>query len=189
MLVRKQFKFEAAHTLVSAYSERCVDSIHGHSYLVEVVLAGEPKQEDGMVVDFSYVKAIIGSFVDAWDHAMVIAAADPIKEDLLKLMNKYDMRYIVTPFNPTAEEMSIYFSSVINTVLSNAGVTQYSLHSIKVHETTTGWAESGPVTATKEALLAVRFNHFDLAKLLDAATVIPRYNIKQKYEVSNGNDI
>jgi len=183
MLVRKQFKFEAAHTLISAYSENCVSSIHGHSYLVEVILEGEPTSADGMVVDFSYVKALIGAFINAWDHAMVIAAADPVKEDLLKIMNKYNMRYIVTPFNPTAEEMSIYFSAVIGDVITRASAVQYSLHSVRVHETTTGWAETGPVAWTKEDLLSVRFNHFDLNRLIDAAYTVPSYTITQKHEV------
>jgi 6-pyruvoyltetrahydropterin/6-carboxytetrahydropterin synthase len=185
MLVRKQFKFEAAHTLVTAYSGACVNSIHGHSYLVEVVLKGEPTTADGMVVDFGYVKALIGGFVNAWDHAMIISAADPIKEDLLKIMNKYNMRYIITAFNPTAEEMALYFSAVIGKLIE--GINGCGLDSVKVHETATGWAQSLPTSLPMDDILSTRFNHFDLQKLFDTSSNAPKYVLQRKEGVRDGN--
>jgi 6-pyruvoyltetrahydropterin/6-carboxytetrahydropterin synthase len=57
--VTKRFHFEMAHTLYE-YDGLC-RNIHGHSYNLEVTIAGEPRNEpghpkDGMVLDFSELK-------------------------------------------------------------------------------------------------------------------------------------
>lgn len=51
MKITKQFKFELAHRLVDSYSKKC-QSIHGHSYLAEVVLEGYELDTTGMLMDF-----------------------------------------------------------------------------------------------------------------------------------------
>ena len=64
--ITKQFKFELAHRLVDSYSVKC-QSVHGHSYLCEVTLAGEHLDNTGMLMDFGEVKDNIAHLFDAWD--------------------------------------------------------------------------------------------------------------------------
>lgn len=68
----KQFRFEAAHQLPN-HGGQCRD-LHGHSYLVEVAVAGPVNpvrglSDDGMVVDFGDIKIAFRERVhDRCDH-------------------------------------------------------------------------------------------------------------------------
>ncbi len=132
MLIRKRFKFEMAHRLVSSYSTRC-QSIHGHSYTVDVTLRDEELNEDEMVVDFGKVKDEMNEFMDQFDHTMVLASHDPIKDEMIAMMKSMYMRYMVVNYNPTAERMAehIYQEFV------GRG---YKMDSVRVDETLTGYA-------------------------------------------------
>lgn len=135
MLIRKKFRFEAAHRLLSSYSQRC-RGIHGHSYVVEVFIDGKVNLNDGMVVDFGLVKEEFGKFVDRFDHSLVLAASDPVAYDekALTIMNP---RFIIVPYEPTAELMAEHFYWAGQ----QKPHTGWSIVRVRVHETETGWAE------------------------------------------------
>lgn len=68
MLLIKKFSFDSAHNLV-AYKGKC-ERLHGHTYKLVVKLEGEPLKTDGMVMDFTELKKIVGKEVlDQMDHA------------------------------------------------------------------------------------------------------------------------
>jgi 6-pyruvoyltetrahydropterin/6-carboxytetrahydropterin synthase len=88
VVIRKTFRFEAAHVLPH-HPGKCA-RLHGHSYRFEVAVAG-PLQRSGpatgMVVDFDDLSAIVRPHVvDRLDHASL--------NDLL--------------VNPTAEEIALW---------------------------------------------------------------------------------
>ena len=107
MLIKKIFKAEVAHRLVSSYSERC-QSFHGHSYLFEVTLAGKTLNNDAMLMDFGEVKDKGGEFLDAFDHTMVLSQDDPFHDRMIEIMDEGDMRWMSVPYNPTAEMMAVH---------------------------------------------------------------------------------
>jgi len=133
--IRKQFKFECAHRLAEAYSKCCTDSIHGHSYIVEIFVISEILDPTNMVVDFGELKDIIGPQIDAWDHA-VIMPANYIEgsKDLALLGNSV----VVVEENPTAEWMAKKIFDVVKQGLEGKNV---RVEKARVHETVTGWAE------------------------------------------------
>ncbi len=133
MRIRKQFKAETSHRLVGSYSKRC-QSFHGHSYLFELVLRGHSLNKDEMVIDFGEVKDDVIDFFDAFDHSMVLFDQDPYLDDMVKIMEAGDMRYLVVNYNPTAERMAQHIFKEIK----GRG---YTVESVRVHETATGWAE------------------------------------------------
>src|SRR5271154_3707984 len=68
--IRKQFAFEAAHVLPH-HQGKC-SRLHGHSYRLDVTLAG-PLQDDGpargMVVDFDAVSRVVkAGVIEELDH-------------------------------------------------------------------------------------------------------------------------
>jgi len=107
MKIKKIFKAEIAHRLVSSYSKRC-QSFHGHSYLFEVVLEGDKLNSDAMLMDFGEVKDTAGAFLDAFDHSMVLYDQDPYAKEMADIMDRGDMRYMIVPYNPTAEMMAVH---------------------------------------------------------------------------------
>ena len=84
MLVTREFKFDSAHYL-EGYQGDC-RNMHGHSWRFAVTVEGDVG-DDGMVIDFKKLKAIVNEYVvSRLDH---------------KLLNH------VISFNPTAENISM----------------------------------------------------------------------------------
>ena len=63
-----------------------------------------------MLMDFSFLSDQIKNFLDAFDHSILVWNEDKV---LLKLAPQLNPRYIVLPYNTTAEQISrhIYYHS------------------------------------------------------------------------------
>lgn len=59
-------QFDSAHNL-RGYQGAC-ESLHGHTYRVQVSYKGSELNELGMLVDFKLLKAKLGDIVDYMDH-------------------------------------------------------------------------------------------------------------------------
>jgi 6-pyruvoyltetrahydropterin/6-carboxytetrahydropterin synthase len=137
--ITKRFHFEMAHTLYE-YDGLC-RNIHGHSYNLEVTIAGEPRNEsghpkDGMILDFSEFKNIVkANVVNRFDHALMVNRLVPEKQQ--ELLKQTTERVIVVDFQPTSENIAVYISEILQQHLP-AGVI---LFSIRLYETETSFAE------------------------------------------------
>lgn len=100
--VSVQVSWEAAHRLVSAYSEECKANIHGHSYRAIVTVGCDWLNDDRMVCDFKKFKEIIHKAIKGWDHAIFLYAGDPLWGPI----NEAGCRIITCADNPTAETMA-----------------------------------------------------------------------------------
>ena len=136
----KEFSFEAAH-LLEGYDGACRE-IHGHSYRLFVTVKGCPADDDtnpkcGMVMDFGVLKSIVNEeVVSRFDHALVLRET-PENHAALEAMRGTYTKIIVTPYQPTCENMVEDFARAIAAELP-AGV---ELFSVKLHETATSFAE------------------------------------------------
>ncbi|MGQ9707301.1 MAG: 6-pyruvoyl trahydropterin synthase family protein [bacterium] len=83
-LVRISKGFSAAHA-ISGSDGRC-EEMHGHNYLVEVVVGAKELNRTGMVVDFLKLRSTLEGILP--DH---------------RLLNEFYQ------FNPTAENLARYF--------------------------------------------------------------------------------
>lgn len=135
----KQFNFEMAHALHN-YDGPC-KNIHGHSYELFVTVTGEPiddksSPKDGMVIDFGDLKKIIrNEIISKMDHALVINELTDI-EHVKELKNNYE-KVVVTPYQPTTENFLMDFVDRIKNKLPEGVL----LHSLKIRETVTSYAE------------------------------------------------
>ena len=85
MRIRRQFEFEAAHSL-PRHPGKC-RRLHGHSYRLVVTVERPVDPGTGMVMDFADLKEVVGRHaIDEMDHSLV--------NDLMD--------------NPTAEEMAAW---------------------------------------------------------------------------------
>lgn len=135
----KEFSFEAAHAL-GGYDGPCRE-IHGHSYRLFVTIKGEPSTDptnpkQGMVMDFGVLKKIVSEeIISRFDHALVLrSTAD---EALRKLLAEQFDNLVVVDYQPTCENMLDDFSRHISARLPEGVV----LHSLRLHETATSYAE------------------------------------------------
>ena len=143
MVIRKEFRVESAHIVRNCTSERCSHSIHGHSAVIELFFESEQLDNAQMVMDFGLMKTSIKQFIDSMDHCYLLCDKD--KPEFKEFITKECDRYIVMPFNPSAEMLSLYiFKNVSNilelTNLAN-GEQNVKLKAVRYHETVTGYAE------------------------------------------------
>ncbi len=137
--VTKKFHFEMAHALFQ-YDGLC-RNIHGHTYNLEITLLGEIRNEpghpkDGMVIDFGNLKQLVKKhIVNKFDHSLVVNSLFPAEH--IEAFKKATERLIVLDFQPTSENMVVYFAKILQQVLPS----NVSLFSIRLYETATSYAE------------------------------------------------
>jgi len=61
-----EMDFQAAHQL-RGYEGKCA-RLHGHNYRLEVTIAGEQVNEQGLVMDFERLKAQVREVLEPFDH-------------------------------------------------------------------------------------------------------------------------
>jgi len=92
MIIAKRVSFDAAHYLPN-YAGKC-RNMHGHRWVVELGIKGILDPRTGMVVDFTWIKKVLGTVVTK-------------KFDHTNLNNFFD--------NPTAENIAKYiFGKIMN---------------------------------------------------------------------------
>ncbi len=135
----KIFNFEMAHALYG-YDGPC-KNIHGHSYALEVTIAGEPLNDPshpkhGMVMDFSDLKAIVKEqIVDRLDHALLLNGNSPHR-DIPELDTNFE-KVVFVDYQPTCENMLSDFVKRIQGLLP----ANVKLANLKLKETPNSYAE------------------------------------------------
>ena len=144
MVIRKEFRVESSHIVRNCTSHRCSHSVHGHSAVIEVMLEGSKLDNAGMLYDFGLMKSTIKQFIDSSDHCHLIWSKD--KESYKEFFKDTNDRWIEVPFNPSAENLSMYYMRGIqniidHTIMMNGEDPGLRVKGVRYHETTTGWAE------------------------------------------------
>lgn len=143
MIIRKQFKFENAHIVRGCSSQRCRASLHGHSYIIEVLFESNFLDNGQMVYDFGLMKQNMKDLIDSFDHATTLWDGDD--KEYLNDMKKHSDRWVQLPVSPSAEQFSRVIFVMINELLKLTsmvnGEKKVQLHSVIVHETATGYAQ------------------------------------------------
>lgn len=158
MLIRKLFKFEGAHIVRNCSSQRCMENIHGHSYIVELFITSDKLDRGYMVMDFVLLDKV-KAMIDSFDHTY--ALWDQEDEELKTFVFRYNRRVAEIPVSPSAEGYALLFFFLTDHILSNTefhnGEGNVQLSSVRVHETATGYAE-----AFREDLKLVDFTLHDI---------------------------
>lgn len=109
----KEFTFAAAHSLPLMPEWHKCRRLHGHTYRVEIRLAGE-LDALGMVADFAFIEA-------AW-------------KPLHATLDHQHLNAIEGLETPTAENVAAFVAAGVVDALPQ-------LHSVRVWESSTSWAE------------------------------------------------
>jgi len=144
MQITRRLEFDAGHRIPN-HKSQC-RHIHGHRYALEITLTGsiietQGASEEGMVMDFSDVKAIARQHVvDHWDHAFLVYAKDQVMVDFLQTIP--DHRTVILDCVPTAENLA---RTAFN-ILCNAYQDHYGNHlrltQVRIYETPNCWADA-----------------------------------------------
>lgn len=143
MIIRKQLRYEGSHVVRNCASRRCSHSIHGHSAIIEVKFHAASLDHAGMVMDFGLMGGI-KEIVDSFDHSHDMWNKD--SKDMIDFFKRENERWVVLPFNPTAEMLALMFYAYATYIIENTifrnGEGDVKILSVRYHETATGYAEA-----------------------------------------------
>jgi len=69
--LRQRFYFEAAHTLKRTIDIEPSLRVHGHTYIAEVTLGGQPDADSGMLIDLAHLRRTIETLRQQLDHRLL----------------------------------------------------------------------------------------------------------------------
>lgn len=125
MVISKKVEFSASHIcrsaqLTDAENERVYGAAanplgHGHNYVVEVAIEGEPDPVTGMILDLKRLREILeDKVISVYDHRLLNREVEPFLHTV-----------------PTVENIAIdIWNRVAPCIVGRA-----TLHSVRVHET------------------------------------------------------
>jgi len=140
MLISKKVEFSASHIcrspqLTDAENERSYGTAanplgHGHNYVVEVAIEGEPDPVTGMIVDLKRLKDILeDKVVSVYDHRLLNREVPPFDESGANVV-------------PTVENIAIDIWNRIEPCFNELCFGgRARLHSVTIHETSDLWVE------------------------------------------------
>lgn len=144
MQITTRLEFDAGHRIPS-HKSQC-RNLHGHRYAIEITLSGDIIQqegvsENGMVMDFSDVKAIARrSVVDLWDHAFLVYRDDKTVLDFLNTLPEH--KTVVMQSMPTAENMAAEAFRILQAQYRDTYGNHLKLERVRLFETPNSWADA-----------------------------------------------
>ena len=120
--------------------------MHGHRYAIEITLSGDVIQQEnssdnGMVMDFSDVKAIAKkTVVDVWDHAFLVYKDDTEIVNFLGTLANH--KTVIMNAVPTAENMAAEAFRILKSEYKDVYGNHLKLERVRLYETPNSWADA-----------------------------------------------
>ncbi|MGV3627560.1 MAG: 6-carboxytetrahydropterin synthase QueD [Betaproteobacteria bacterium] len=144
MRITRRLEFDAGHRIPN-HNSQC-RHLHGHRYAIEITLSGPVvatagAADEGMVMDFSAVKAIAQQYVvEPWDHAFLAWKHDQAVVAFLAGMPGHKTVLFDAP--PTAEHLAQTAFAILNRQYVGQYGGQLSLERVRLYETPNCWADA-----------------------------------------------
>lgn len=144
MKIKKKYHFYAAHRIVglTGASKKC-ESLHGHTYLIEVVLdvSKEWLRGNEVTIPFSSIDEMINPIIQSFDHSIILNKNDSLVE-LFEYYNSefYDnektdkMKLKLLDSDSSCESLAAYLFKTIHEAVR---LLICSLNKVTVQETLT----------------------------------------------------
>jgi 6-pyruvoyltetrahydropterin/6-carboxytetrahydropterin synthase len=143
LTITRKLEFDAGHRIPD-HKSQC-RNLHGHRYTLEITLTGavieeEGNSDNGMIMDFSDVKALAKAhLVDVWDHAFIVYQKDSAVLEFLDSIPGH--KTVVIDRIPTVENLAQTAFNILKAVYQDRYGTGLRLHKLVLHETPNCWAE------------------------------------------------
>ena len=143
LTITRKLEFDAGHRIPD-HNSQC-RNLHGHRYTLLITLVGtviekEGHSDNGMVMDFSDIKALAKThLVDLWDHAFLVYRHDTAVRHFLDSLP--DHKTVVLERIPTVENLARVAFDTLKSVYQDRYDTGLRLSKITLYETPNCWAE------------------------------------------------
>lgn len=123
-------------------------NLHGHRYAAEVTLSGGVTHnpgaaDEGMVMDFGPVKAMVRELLVERDHRFLVAQSDPLLDAMTALPGVLSVPYVPTAEN-IADDLLRTVRHHLTVLLESEGYLggAVSVSRLRLYETPTSWADA-----------------------------------------------
>lgn len=146
MRITRRLEFDAGHRIPN-HSSQC-RHLHGHRYAIEITLSGPVvatagAADQGMVMDFSAVKAIAQQHVvEPWDHAFLAWRQDAAVIAFLGSIPGHKTVLFDAP--PTAEHLAQTAYKLLDQHYRDRYGPALRLERVRLYETPNCWADALP---------------------------------------------
>ncbi|HJW56145.1 MAG TPA: 6-carboxytetrahydropterin synthase QueD [Burkholderiaceae bacterium] len=143
LTITRKLEFDAGHRIPD-HKSQC-RNLHGHRYTLEITLTGavieqEGSSDNGMIMDFSDVKALAKKYlVDIWDHAFLVYEKDTVVREFLDSIQGH--KTVIINRIPTVENLAQTAFDILKAAYLDRYGTGLRLHKLVLHETPNCWAE------------------------------------------------
>lgn len=144
MRITRRLEFDAGHRIPN-HASQC-RHLHGHRYAIEITLSGPVvatagAADEGMVMDFSEIKAIAQQYVvEAWDHAFLAWRKD---EPVLAFLGGIEgHKTVLFDAPPTAEHLAQTAFRILAPLYRSRYGSTLELEQVRLYETPNCWAEA-----------------------------------------------
>jgi 6-pyruvoyltetrahydropterin/6-carboxytetrahydropterin synthase len=179
MIIRKKFKFENAHIVRGCSSIKCRESIHGHSYKVELLFESNFLDHGQMVYDFGLMKQNMKDIIESFDHAITLWSGD--NQSYIDDMIRHSSRYVILPVSPSAEQFCRVIYILIDQLLKQTttvnGEKEVKLHSVIVHETDSGYAQG-----FSDDAYSVQMGEIELDKIIFSDEIVDSWSDSELFK-------
>ena len=79
--ITKRMEIAGSHRLKLPYDSPC-SNLHGHNWIIEIEISASELNDDGMVIDFSFIKKVVKEKLDHKDINMVLGNINPTAENI-----------------------------------------------------------------------------------------------------------
>jgi 6-pyruvoyltetrahydropterin/6-carboxytetrahydropterin synthase len=144
MKITRRLEFDAGHRIPN-HGSQC-RHLHGHRYALEVTLSGSViatagAADEGMVMDFSEVKAIAAKHVvEPWDHAFLAWRGDREVTAFLAALQEHKTVLFDAP--PTAEHLAQTAFAILDPLYRGRYGNDLRLDRVRLYETPNCWADA-----------------------------------------------
>ena len=126
--------------LLDGHDGKC-QNLHGHTYKLQVIVSGETENngaKKGMVIDFADLKRAVNELIiSPMDHAFIYDQSSERETKIAQLLQQLNSKTFALPVRSTAENLAQF---IFQRLQENVG---FHLHSIRLWETPTSFAEYG----------------------------------------------
>ncbi len=144
MRITRRLEFDAGHRIPN-HTSQC-RHLHGHRYAIEITLSGPViatagAADQGMVMDFSAVKAIAQQhIVEPWDHAFLAWRQD--QTVVAFLAGIPDHKTVLFDAPPTAEHLAQTAFDTLDPLFHGHYGKNLRLERVRIYETPNCWADA-----------------------------------------------
>jgi 6-pyruvoyltetrahydropterin/6-carboxytetrahydropterin synthase len=144
MRITRRLEFDAGHRIPN-HASQC-KHLHGHRYAIEITLCGPViatagAADEGMVMDFSEIKAIAQQHVvEPWDHAFLAWRKDESMVNFLSSVPGHKTVLFDAP--PTAEHLSQTAFKILEPLYRSRYGSKLELEQVRLYETPNCWADA-----------------------------------------------